>query len=140
MFLTQIIYTSTATEDFEPKSIPDILELATKYNSKHDITGMLCFSRKYFLQCLEGSRTNVNQLYHKILNDKRHHNIVLLDYKEISEREFSDWSMAYVPESSITNPINLKFSGNSLFDPYKMSGESAHRLMLEFQHKLTLVN
>ena len=140
MFLTRIIYTSTATQEFKPNDIDDILTIASNNNTKIDITGMLCFSRNYFLQCLEGSRSCVNEMYHKILNDKRHSNIVLLEYNEISEREFSQWSMAYLPESSLTSPINLKFSESSQFNPYKMSGESAHKMMLEFKDKLDCVS
>lgn len=49
---------------------------------------MLCFSNEYFLQCLEGSRTAVNNTYQQILNDKRHHNVIMLNYTQIPEREF----------------------------------------------------
>ncbi len=139
MYLTQIIYTSTATEEFTPEDIDKILSTARENNKSQDITGMLCFSSKKFLQCLEGSRASVNALYHKILNDKRHCNIVLLDYQEISEREFNTWSMAYVPDSSVTHPANLKFSGSSTFTPYEKSGDSAHKMMLEFKESLTNV-
>jgi hypothetical protein len=52
------------------------------------------------------------------------------DYKQINSREFSEWSMGYMPESSLTTPINLKFSGTPEFEPYEMSGESAHSMML----------
>ncbi|MFD2166332.1 BLUF domain-containing protein [Thalassotalea euphylliae] len=139
MFLTRIIYASKATDAFKPEDIDDILTTARDYNQKQEITGMLCFSRKFFLQCLEGSRSSVNKLYHQILNDKRHNDIVLLEYSEITEREFSQWSMAYVPESSLTAPLNLKFSGSSIFDPYQMRGESAHKMMLELKEVLTNV-
>ena len=139
MFLTRILYASTVTEQFKPNDIEDILSKARKNNEKADITGMLCFSSKYFLQCIESSRTNVNVLYHKILNDKRHSNIVLLDYNEISEREFYDWSMSYVPNAKITTAINLKYSESSVFDPYQMSGNSAHKMMLELRDVLITV-
>jgi hypothetical protein len=140
MFLTRIIYTSKATQEFKPSDIDNILTLAAKNNTKQDITGMLCFSRNYFLQCLEGSRSSVNEMYHKILNDKRHSHIVLLDYNEISERDFSNWSMAYLPETKLTTSINLKFSESSKFDPYKMSGRSTHKMMLELRDELDCVN
>lgn len=136
MFLTRILYASTATDKFKPEDIDNILSVARKNNAKKEITGMLCFSRNYFLQSLESSRSCVNEIYHKILNDNRHTNIVLLEYKEISEREFSDWSMAYMPESSLTAPINLKFSESSQFNPYKMSGASAHKMMIELKDTL----
>ncbi|MBQ4864229.1 BLUF domain-containing protein [Pseudoalteromonas sp. MMG013] len=131
MFLTRLLYASTASEQFKPLDIEDILTKARKNNGTLDITGMLCFSNNYFLQSIESSRANVNELYHKILNDKRHSNITLLDYKEISEREFGNWSMSYVPDTSLTASLNLRFSESSIFNPYKMSGESAHKMMLE---------
>lgn len=140
MFLTRIIYTSTATKQFKPKDIENILSTSKLKNSKKELTGMLCFSRNFFLQCIEGSRISVNELYHKILNDPRHEKIVLLDYNEIFEREFNDWSMAYLPELNLTNAINLKFSESSQFSPYSMSGESAHRMMLELKNKLQSKN
>jgi hypothetical protein len=136
MFLTRIIYTSTITEKFSVKDVDDILDEARTNNRKKEITGMLCFSRNHFLQCLEASRSCVNEIYHKILNDERHTNIVLLDYNEISEREFSDWSMAYIPNSDISEAINLKFSESSKFNPYKMSGDSAHKMMLALRDNL----
>jgi hypothetical protein len=140
MFLTRIIYTSKATQEFKPSDIDNILTLAAKNNTKRDLTGMLCFSRNYFLQCLEGSRSNVNEMYHKILNDNRHSDIVLLEYEEISEREFSSWSMAYLPETKLTTSINLKFSESSEFDPYKMSAESTHKMMLALRDELNSVS
>ena len=130
MFLTRLVYASTISKDFNCDDIERILSIARKNNEKNSVTGMLCFNRKYFLQCLEGSRTNVNMAYHKILNDSRHSHIVLLDYKEIDMREFSNWTMGYMPDSNLTAPINLKYSGKGEFMPYEMSGESAHQMML----------
>jgi hypothetical protein len=130
MFLTRLVYTSTASENFTPEDITKILETARKNNEKNNVTGMLLFHRNYFLQCLEGSRAAVNNTYNNISNDARHGNITILDYSEISMRGFSEWSMGYMPESSLTKPINLAFSGTPEFDPYEMSGKSAHKLML----------
>jgi len=80
---------------------------AMKYNEKNEVTGLLCFSQSIFLH-LEGSRTAANNTYNKIFNDKRHENIIMLDYKELIKREFTKWAMGYIPESSLTAPINLK--------------------------------
>lgn len=56
MFLTRLIYTSSVSEQFSPDDISTILDAARNNNQKFNVTGMLCFNRKYFLQCLEGSR------------------------------------------------------------------------------------
>lgn len=39
-------------------------------------------------------------------------------------------------DAGIRAPINLKYSGNPEFEPYEMSGDSAHRLMLDLREKL----
>lgn len=131
MYLVRLVYTSLINENFSPQDIAHILESAKFHNKRKHLTGVLCFNRKIFLQCLEGSRANVNDTYHRILNDHRHKNIVMLDYQEIAKREFQNWSMGYIPESEMTDELNIKYSGNNEFNPYEMSGESAHQLMIE---------
>lgn len=135
MFLVRLTYASTAN-NLDPEEIASILATAQKFNKSKDITGMLCFSRKYFLQSLEGSRQAVNTLYSKICLDKRHSKMLLLDYGEISKRDFPSWSMAYVPEKQLTKEICLTYSLTDEFNPYKLSQASAHDLMLELKKVL----
>jgi hypothetical protein len=130
MYLVRLVYTSRVDDTFEPVDIEKILESARKHNQRKSVTGMLCFNQKYFLQCLEGSRSAVNDTYHSILNDKRHTDIMMLNYGEIIAREFEQWTMGYMPESSLTSHLNIKYSGSTAFNPYEMSGESTHNLML----------
>jgi hypothetical protein len=61
----------------------------------------------------------------------------MLNYTQIPEREFEKWSMGYVPQSRVTESLNLKFSGSVDFNPFKMSGESAHLLMLALKGCIT---
>lgn len=140
MYLVRLIYASKITEGFSQQDITNILETARHQNNKHNLTGLLCFSHDLFLQCLEGPRTEVNVTYQRILNDPRHSNIILLDYDEIVEREFDQWSMGYIPESSLTAPLNLKYSGTPTFDPYKMTGESVLRLLLALKNSVPTHN
>ncbi len=140
MYLVRLVYSSAISEGFGRDDIAEILTTAQKRNAGNEVTGWLCFNRKRFLQCLEGSRSAVNETYHRILNDPRHNSVVLLDYQEIVEREFSDWAMGFIPESSLTAPVNLRYSGSAEFDPYSMSGESAHRLMLSIKDSVPTVN
>ncbi|RSD31661.1 BLUF domain-containing protein [Vibrio pectenicida] len=139
MFLVKLVYTSSISEGVTESDIQHILDTARKNNVATDVTGVLLFNRNYFLQCLEGSRTQVSKVYHQIINDNRHDNIVLLDYSEISEREFADWSMGYIPEMATTRPLTLKYSGSSSFEPYKMSGSSAHKLLSSLTKVVTVV-
>ncbi|MDN3610208.1 BLUF domain-containing protein [Vibrio ostreicida] len=139
MFLVRLVYASTITKGIKEADIENILDTARKNNSLVDVTGILLFNRNYFLQCLEGSRTEVNQIYHHILNDPRHKDVLLLDYSEISERNFSDWNMGYIPEISATIPLNLKYSSGSKFEPHRLSGKSAHKLLLNLCDVVSVV-
>lgn len=129
MYLTRLVYVSRVCAGFNVSDIEGILAAAKEYNAKQCITGMLCFTPEYFLQCLEGGRANVNKLYQRILLDERHSDILLLDYQEIKERDFPEWSMGYIPNNKITNEINLKYSGGRDFNPYEMRGESCTAMM-----------
>lgn len=136
MYLMRMIYCSEMSSGFSNKDIEQILESAKRNNQKAGVTGLLCFNRNYFLQCLEGGRAEVNRIYHAILNDSRHRNILLLAYEEVVEREFSKWSMAYVPEVKMTDQINMRFSGTPEFDPFSMHGASTFRMLQELKNEV----
>ena len=136
MFLVSLIYTSemTGTMDFM-----DILEVSRASNERDGITGVLLFCNNNVVQCLEGSREAVNKTYARIVQDKRHQNLLLVDYRMLSTRLFSKWSMGYVPESSITQPTLLKYSVSQDFEPRLLSGESCLRMLTELTRKIDTV-
>lgn len=100
------------------------------------MTGMLCFSRKYFLQCLEGSRSKVNSRYQKILADSRHEKAIILSYSEITARDFNGWDMAYLAESTMTEAMILHHSGSPDFNPFEMGASSARALLMNLKQQL----
>lgn len=81
----------------------------------------------------------MNCTYNTILNDVRHTDIVLLRYKNITQRAFTDWSMGYVPDTALSGEINLQYSDSIEFVPYEMSGESAHQMILALKDKVNVV-
>ncbi|WP_240538426.1 BLUF domain-containing protein [Rhodoferax sp. PAMC 29310] len=66
-----------------------ILGASQRNNLRAGITGALCLSNGIFLQQLEGDRAAVNELYHRLLGDKRHHGTAVLDFGEIPYRRFA---------------------------------------------------
>ena len=136
MFLVSLIYTSEMTGDMD---FMDILEVSRARNERDSITGVLLFCNNNVVQCLEGSREAVNKTYARIVQDKRHQNLLLVDYRMLSTRLFSKWSMGYVPESSITQPTLLKYSVSQDFEPRLLSGESCLRMLAELTHKVDTV-
>jgi len=138
MFLVRMIYASRVNE-LKPNEVNSILEAAKRNNPRQGLTGLLCFDSDCFLQCLEGSRQAVNHLYSIITHDPRHRDAVILDYRQISKRDFAEWSMGYVPNTRLTRPMILKYSGQEVFNPFLMSGGSAHELMKELASQIRLL-
>jgi len=131
--LSRLFYASTATEHYSPLEIGDILEACRRNNPSFDVTGMLFFGGNgYFLQCLEGPRANVNIIYHKILNDQRHTNVQLLEFKEIGARYFADWTMKYVRSAAVIEKI-LKETRMKEFNPYELDTATLNMMAEAFR-------
>jgi len=93
--LYRLIYMSTAKNLFTENELEDLMEKSKQNNKKIDVTGLLLTKGKTFIQCLEGEKDNVEELYSKIENDDRHDDVIELIEEEIDSRIFTDWSMGY---------------------------------------------
>ena len=119
--LIQLTYASRSAGILGPGDVKDILQSSARNNQAAGITGALCLSNGIFLQQLEGDRTAVNALYHRILQDPRHKDPAILDFSEIVSRQFGGWSMGLIAATQESRALFLKYSTSADFDPYKMS-------------------
>lgn len=125
MRLVRLIYVSRMTERCDIEAMQQILAVSRLKNKEKDITGILCYDPSYFLQCLEGPRDAVNELYSGILRDPRHENVVLLEYCEPGERQFPEWSMAFLSTADMNPGMLKKYAGVEKFDPYELGSKDA---------------
>jgi Sensors of blue-light using FAD len=93
--LYSLVYLSDAAVSVTSEVIDAILAAAREFNERNDITGLLLFRRGTFMQCLEGNRDVVLELYGRIRKDSRHSNVTTLGEMGIVRRIFPDWSMAF---------------------------------------------
>lgn len=89
----------------------------------------MCSGDGVFLQVLEGERNAVSKLYVNICRDQRHTDIELLHFEEITDRIFYDWSMDYIPISTLYEMIKIQ---NPEFDPYLSSGKLAMNCVIDY--------
>ncbi|MTI63932.1 MAG: blue light sensor protein [Methylophaga sp.] len=111
-----------------------ILSQSGVNNKKSAISGALCFNGDFFLQCPEGGRAAVNELYRRIHDDHRHLRMssCLITMKSAIAASINSTYCTYRdPESLI-----LRYAGKKQFNPYEMSGESALRLGFELAFSL----
>ncbi len=102
-----LIEGDAATRDAE---IRHILETARKNNSKVNVTGALLFSTDHFAQVLEGPQEAVEAIFERIQHDTRHGDVTILESLTSEQRDFSEWSMAYVSpeECALTPEVDTK--------------------------------
>lgn len=78
-----------------------ILEKSRDYNSRDGITGLLIYKlsesgeRANFMQLLEGEKEQLDEVFKRIVADKRHHTKIILERHQIKRRNFPDWSMGF---------------------------------------------
>lgn len=92
-----ILYVShnTIPEAELPQEIARILDASRRNNAAAGITGALIYSRDSFAQALEGPEGEVRALYRRLSADPRHADPIILAEREVQQRQFGRWSMAF---------------------------------------------
>jgi Sensors of blue-light using FAD len=93
--MIQISYVSRATAAMSAEDLLALLRQCLANNPGNEVTGMLFYANNTFLQALEGEEEDVDRLLSKINSDPRNTDVQLLHRREISRREYSDWSMGF---------------------------------------------
>ena len=112
--LIHLIYASVATQDFKIEQLTDLLQQAREANERVGLTGILLYSDGSFFQVLEGEPSVIDQLYQKLLLDKRHTQLTVIIKEPIAKRSFESWSMGF---SSVSPEELTKIDGlNDFFE------------------------
>ena len=137
MKLYFLVYVSIASDDLAAETLLEILRVSRENNTRDDITGLLLYKDRRFMQLLEGPETAVCAAYGRIARDSRHRDAAVLLEGETAERDFADWSMGFhdlYEETARATPgfssfLDVKFS---VFD-FASDPSRAHQLLRIFR-------
>ncbi len=129
--LVRLLYVSHSPKPITTADVDALLKQSRENNTQSGITGVLCFSEKYYLQILEGGRRAVNDLYNSIVKDSRHNDITVLHFEEVTERVYGSWTMGRVNLERLNPALVLKYSEKPVLDPYTVSGKVSMALLAE---------
>ena len=138
--LVRLLYASRAATPITVPLVDSILDQSRKNNSRHGITGMLCFSEDIFLQVLEGGRDEVCELFNTIVRDSRNVGVRILSYEEITERRFGGWTMGQVNIAKVNPSLLLKYATKATLDPFNCVGQASMALLNELIATAAVVN
>ncbi len=91
--MIRLTYVSIASDDITPADIHAIETTAVRENRKRNVTGILLFNGRNFMQVLEGAPRDVLETYARLHDDTRHHGLIQIMHAAIETRAFPDWSM-----------------------------------------------
>ena len=90
-----IVYISSFVREFSADELRALLQQSSAKNARLGVTGILLHKDMDLMQLLEGPAETVMSLAKTIYADPRHHGIIQMLERQISHREFPDWSMAF---------------------------------------------
>lgn len=93
--LRQYIYVSTAPQ-LGRGEIDSILESCQRNNAARNVTGLLLYNGRNFLQLLEGAGEDLEWVIGRISSDPRHSGISVLADVDCEERSCPDWLMRHI--------------------------------------------
>ena len=105
MALEQLIYTSTAAKDFGELELSRLLLQARRNNARNDLTGMLLYRERSFLQVLEGETGMLDAVFAHIARDDRHTRVSVLLRQQVQARQFGGWAMGFVADKRIAETL-----------------------------------
>lgn len=132
-----LIYVSIANDELSEQQLLEILKVSRANNTRDEITGMLLYKDRRFMQLLEGPEGAVCATYGRITKDVRHHDATILLEGPTDERDFPDWTMGFQPLNGdiahvapgFSPFLDVKFS---VFD-FASDPSRAHQLLRIFR-------
>ncbi len=127
--LTRLIYASEASAAFGPGQLEALLDAARRANARRELTGLLAFDHRAFLQVLEGDGERVSEVFCRIAADPRHRRVVILESRAVDERLFGDWSMGFAAVDALGAAMFRRFGARAAFEPHALGAASALGLL-----------
>jgi hypothetical protein len=134
--LVRLIYASRLVSPLNRAGVHAILATAETRNATRQITGFLAVSQRYALQCLEGPRDAVNEIYNLIARDPRHERLELLHYSEPGRRAFARWHMGFSNELSSAAANSKRWHDDDGLNPFLVESDLIESVVEELSLRL----
>lgn len=102
--IKQCVYISTAL-GLSREEVDAILSACARNNAEQQITGLLLYNGRNFLQLLEGEEGALDDLMTAIEADPRHAGVLVMHKGEVAKRDCPDWAMKRI---SISEAIEVR--------------------------------
>jgi hypothetical protein len=123
---------SRLTPEEAMDEVEKIVAVSRPRNRGLDVTGALLFTGERFAQLLEGPADGVAALQQSIFRDPRHREVTTIHNRDVDEREFMGWSLAYAGPSRLVAKVVADGIAESVRDPRQGS-----QILVDLLHKFS---
>lgn len=111
--MIELVYVSRSQSRLTQQQLLQLLQQCRCNNQRSQISGLLLYDGYgTFIQALEGNEEDVEALFMRIKQDRRHNHIHILGKRKIETKSFADWKMGF---RSISSDLISKIDGFSDF-------------------------
>nr|GFB92037.1 hypothetical protein [Tanacetum cinerariifolium] len=90
-----LIYLSQATRPLSAKALTSLVEQSRQANERQQLTGVLVYGNKRFIQLLEGEQAALEAAFARISQDPRHQHLYKVADYPLAARRFTEWPLAF---------------------------------------------
>ena len=135
--LCHLVYRSTAAVPMRDADLAELLAHARTKNETQDITGMLLYKDRRFIQLLEGHEESVLETFERIRRDDRHQDVELLWLRYAQYRDFPDWTMGFQNGDEIDPTVLPGFTPfleeDSRYEHFIENSTEVHEMLRAFR-------
>ncbi|WOB07574.1 BLUF domain-containing protein [Piscinibacter gummiphilus] len=110
MSIVQVFYISRCGPTVTPTDVHRIVGSSQVRNRRRQVTGLLAYSGRHFVQVVEGSAAEVDGLLNSLVEDPRHEGMRVLQRLDGVPRRFGHWAMHLVDSAARADEIERLFS------------------------------
>ena len=136
MNLKRLVYLSRQETTLTTKDIHQIIETSEKNNEANGLSGLLIYSKRSFLQVIEGDIYKLNGSFAKICRDARHSDISIVEFTSIENQLFANWKMRLFCLDDFKMPENmLDLAESSPYYPFPIDVDLLLEILLWAKHR-----
>lgn len=102
--LYELLYSSFSEREMDADALMSLLESARTKNERLNVTGLLLYCNREYMQLIEGEEEVIRSLWKSIQSDSRHYSTRVMYEGPIEKRGFAGWSMGF---RNLSN-VNMK--------------------------------
>lgn len=133
-FCSEANFSSWANSRGVEVEISRIMYPSPRLEADQRCGGIFHCGNRYFLQCIEGPREDVQRLWQRNVDDVRHKRQQLLVVEPVSERLFPENTMSYVSMRGVLIEL-FQRHGVREFDPYCLDAGMLHEFLDRYRER-----